>query len=157
MIARLNPIISNGARKDEDKFDYNKDAGMFVCPAGHMAERKARQGKKGHGTNQTMVYFVDIQKCKTCSRRNGCYKEGSKCKTYSVQIKSEQHQQQANFEKTDEFREKTRMRYKIEAKNTELKNVFGYDRALSYGIECMRMRGAMVIFVANIKRILKLS
>ena len=49
------------------------------------------------------------------------------------------------------------MRYKIEAKNAELKNVFGYDRALSYGIECMRMQGAMVIFVANIKRILKLS
>ena len=157
LIARLNPTISNGARKDEDKFDYNKDAGMFVCPAGHMAERKARQGKKGQGTNQTMVYFFDIQKCKTCSRRNGCYKEGSKCKTYSVQIKAEQHQQQANFEKTDEFREKTRMRYKIEAKNAELKNVFGYDRALSYGIECMRMQGAMVIFVANIKRILKLS
>lgn len=157
LVARLNPTISNGARKDEDKFDYNKDAGMFVCPAGHMAVRRARQGKKGQATNQTMVYYFDIQKCKTCSRRNGCYKEGAKCKTYSVQIKSEQHQQQANFEKTDEFKEKAGVRYKIEAKNAELKNVLGYDRALSYGIECMRMQGAMVIFVANIKRILKLS
>ena len=30
LVARLNPTISNGARKEEDRFDYNKDAGMFV-------------------------------------------------------------------------------------------------------------------------------
>ena len=61
------------------------------------------------------------------------------------------------FEKTEEFKSKAKVRYKIEAKNSELKNVLGYDRAWSYGINCMRMQGAMVIFVANIKRILKLS
>lgn len=46
LVARLNPVISNGARKDDDKFEFNKDAGMFVCPAGHMAIRRAKQGKK---------------------------------------------------------------------------------------------------------------
>lgn len=157
LVARLNPTISNGARRDEDKFDYNKDAGMFVCPAGHMAIRKARQGKKGIGQNQSLVFFFDTEKCKTCSRRKGCYKDGSRSKTYSVQIKSEQHQQQADFEKTERFREKARVRYKIEAKNAELKNVFGYGRADSYGIDCMRMQGAMAIFAANIKRILRLG
>ena len=157
LVARLNPMISNGARKDEDRFDFNKDAGMFVCPAGHMAIRKARQGKKGQGKNQCQVFFFDIDKCRTCSRREGCYKDGAKSKTYSVQIKSEEHQQQADFEKTEEFRTKAKVRYKIEAKNSELKNVLGYDRADSYGIDCMRMQGAMVIFAANIKRILRLS
>ena len=156
LVARLNPAISNGFRKDEDKFDFNKDAGMFVCPAGHMAIRRAVQGKKGQGTNQSMVYFFDVDKCKLCSRREGCYKEGAKSKTYSVQIKSSEHQQHEAFEKSEEFRSKAKVRYKIEAKNSELKNVLGYDRAWSYGIECMRMQGAMVIFVANIKRILKL-
>ena len=157
LVARLNPMISNCARKDEDRFDFNKDAGMFVCPAGHMAIRKARQGKKGQGKNQCQVFFFDIDKCKTCSRREGCYKDGAKSKTYSVQIKSEEHQQQADFEKTEEFRTKAKVRYKIEAKNSELKNELGYDRADSYGIDCMRMQGAMVIFAANIKRILRLS
>ena len=84
-------------------------------------------------------------------------KMGPRAKTYSVQIKSEEHQQQADFEKTEEFRTKAKVRYKIEAKNSELKNVLGYDRADSYGIDCMRMQGAMVIFAANIKRILRLS
>ncbi len=157
LVARLNPTISNGVRKEEDRFDYNKDAGMFVCPAGHMATRKARQGKKGRGQNQSLVFFFDVDKCRVCSRRTGCHKEGAKSKSYSVQIKSEEHQQQADFEKTGEFRTKAKVRYKIEAKNSELKNVFGYDRADSYGMDCMRMQGAMVIFAANIKRILRLS
>lgn len=156
LVARLNPTISNGARKEEDRFDYNKDAGMFVCPAGHMAIRKARQGKKAQGKNQTLVFYFDVDRCRVCSRRHGCYKEGAKSKTYAVQIKSEEHQQQADFEKTDGFKIKAKVRYKIEAKNSELKNVFGYDRADSYGIDCMRMQGAMVIFAANIKRILRL-
>ena len=78
LVSKLHPAISHGLRKDEDKFDYNKDAGMFVCPAGHMAIRKARQGKKDGKWNQSMSYFFDVEKCKTCSRREGCYKEGAK-------------------------------------------------------------------------------
>ena len=152
LVAKLNPTISNGTRKEEGRFDYTKDAGMFVCPVGHMAIRKARQGK-----NQALVFFFDIEKCRTCSKRNGCYKEGAKSKSYAVQIKSEEHQRQADFEKTEEFKAKAKVRYKIEAKNAELKNVFGYDRADPYGLDCMRMQGAMVIFAANIKRILRLS
>ena len=46
VVARLNPSIIQGFRKDKDKFDYNKDADRFVCPAGYLAIRKARQGKK---------------------------------------------------------------------------------------------------------------
>lgn len=157
LVSRLNPTISNGSRRAEDRFDYNKDAGMFVCPAGHMAIRKAVHGAKGQGRNQSLVFFFDINKCRTCSRREGCYKEGSKSKSYSVQIKSDEHQQQADFEKTEVFKTKAKVRYKIEAKNAELKNVFGYDRADSYGMDCMRMQGAVAIFAANIKRILRLS
>ncbi|MFD1167464.1 transposase, partial [Sphingobacterium daejeonense] len=37
IIAKLNPIISQGYRKQGNHFQYNKDAGMFVCPAGHLA------------------------------------------------------------------------------------------------------------------------
>ena len=157
LVARLHPTISHGFRKKEDEFDFNKDAGMFVCPAGHMAIRKARQGKKNQGENQTMTYYFDVDKCRTCSRRKGCYKEGAKSKTYSVSVKSEEHKRQSAFQETEEFKEKATVRYKIEAKNAELKNVFGYDKATSYGMDCMRMQGALTIFVANIKRIIKLS
>ncbi|MFC5471439.1 transposase, partial [Cohnella suwonensis] len=47
LVAKLNPQITQGGRKKEDEFEFNKDAGMYVCKAGHMAIRKARTGKKG--------------------------------------------------------------------------------------------------------------
>lgn len=156
VVAKLNPSITQGFRKEEDKFDYNKDADMFVCPAGHLATRKARQGKKNHGKNQVDTYYFDVEKCKTCPLKEGCYKDGAKSKTYSVCIKSDLHQEQVAFQETDYFKEKAKHRYKIEAKNSELKNVHGYSRASSYGINNMQMQGAMAIFTVNLKRILKL-
>ena len=157
VVARLNPSITQGFRKDEDRFDYNKDADMFVCPAGHMAIRKARQGKKNVGTNQTDTYYFDIEKCKTCPLRENCYKPGARTKSYSVTIKSDLHQQQIAFQETDYYKEKIKHRYKIEAKNSELKNVHGYGRATSYGIDNMQMQGALAIFTVNLKRIIKLT
>jgi transposase len=156
VVARLNPSITQGFRKGEDKFDYNKDADRFVCPAGHLAIRKARQGTKDVGKNQVDTYYFDVEKCKSCPLREGCYKEGAKTKTYSVSIKSELHQDQMAFQETEYYKEKAKHRYKIEAKNSELKNVHGYDRAISYGINNMQMQGAIAIFTVNLKRILKL-
>jgi transposase len=156
IVARLNPSITQGFRKQENTFDYNKDAGMFVCPAGHMAIRKARQGKKDNGKNQTDTYYFDVEKCKTCALKNGCYKPESKTKTYSVSIISDKHLEQMDFQQTEYFKEKAKHRYKIEAKNSELKNVHGYGRASSYGITNMQMQGALAIFTVNLKRIVKL-
>jgi hypothetical protein len=156
VVARLNVTIAQGARKDDDKFDYNKYADRFVCPARHMAMRKAIQGKKNVGKNQVDTYYFDVEKCKSCPLKEGCYKERAKTKTYSVSIKSDLHQEQIAFQETDYYKEKAKHRYKIEAKNSELKNVHGYDREISYCITNMQMQGAIAIFAVNLKRILKL-
>lgn len=156
IVAKVNPSITQGFRKDEDKFDFNKDADRFVCTAGHMAIRKARQGKKNVGENQVDTYYFDVEKCKVCPLRDGCYKPGAKTKTYSVSIKSDIHKDQIEFQESELFKEKAKHRYKIEAKNSELKNVHGYARATSYGIHNMEMQGAVTIFTVNLKRILKL-
>lgn len=76
LVAKLNPNITQGTRKKEDEFEFNKDAGMYVCKAGHLAIRKARTGKKGINKNQKDTYMFDIKKCKVCPFRNGYYKEG---------------------------------------------------------------------------------
>ncbi len=84
-------------------------------------------------------------------------KGGAKSKSYSITIKSETQTEQMAFQETPEFRELYRTeRYKIEAKNAELKNVLGYDRAESYGMDAMQMQGAITMFAANVKRIIKL-
>src|SRR4051794_11334590 len=79
LVSKLNPI-TQGTRTKEDEFEFNKDAGMFVCKAGHMAYRKARQGKKNIGENQRDIYYFDIEKCKVCPFKEGCYRKGPKVK-----------------------------------------------------------------------------
>jgi hypothetical protein len=156
LVAKLNPSVTQGFRSKEDEFEFNKDAGMYVCKAGHMAIRKAKQGKKGEGRNQVHTYYFDIEKCKHCPFKEGCYKEGAKSKTYSVSIKSNEHTEQAKFQESEYFKDKTKERYKIEAKNSELKHRHGYDVAKSSGLIGMELQGAMAIFTVNLKRILKL-
>ena len=129
---------------------------MYVCKAGHMAIRKARTGKKNIGENQSQTYYFDINKCKICPLREGCYREGAKSKTYSVTIKSTEHKDQEVFQNSEEFKEKAKSRYKIEAKNSELKHRHGYNVATSAGLFGMQMQGAMAIFAVNLKRIITL-
>lgn len=156
LVAKLNPNITQGSRSKEDEFDFNKDAGMYICKAGHLAIRKARQGKKNAKKNQQDTYYFDIEKCKICPFREGCYKEGAKSKTYSVTIKSNEHSEQETFQESEYFKVKSKERYKIEAKNSELKHRHGYDVATSSGLIGMELQGAMAIFTVNLKRIIKL-
>ncbi|WP_025688405.1 IS1182 family transposase [Paenibacillus zanthoxyli] len=156
LVSKLHPQITQGTRKKEDEFEFNKDAGMYVCKAGHMAIRRARTGTKNIGKNQKDTYYFDIDKCKQCPLREGCYKEGAKSKTYSISIKSTEHSEQKAFQESEYFKEKARERYKIEAKNSELKHRHGYDVASTSGLVGMHMQGAMAIFTVNLKRIMTL-
>lgn len=157
LVSKLNPNITHGTRKKEDEFLFNKDAGMYVCKAGHMAFRKARQGKKNRGKNQRDTYYFDVEVCKHCPLKEGCYVEGAKSKTYSVTLASDEHSEQMLFQETEYFKTKAKERYKIEAKNSELKHGHGYDVATSSGLLGMQLQGAMAIFAVNLKRILKLA
>lgn len=71
-VRKLNPSVTQGYRKKEEEFEFNKDAGMYVCKAGHMAIRKTKGGKKGVAANQVNTYFFDIEKCKRCIKACGC-------------------------------------------------------------------------------------
>ena len=60
--------------------------------------------------------------------REGCYKEGAKSKTYSVTIMSDTHAEQEAFQNTEAFKQLAANRYKVEAKNSELKTDTGTIR-----------------------------
>lgn len=158
LIARLNSIITQGNRTKEDDFVFNKDAGMYQCKAGHLAIHKYHDKRKKDKKNKNprMVYFFDVEKCKCCPYRNGCYKDGAKKKTYSETIICDTHSEQAKFQESEHFKEKMKERYKIEAKNSELKQRHGYGVASSSGLIGMQMQGALTIFAVNLKRIVKL-
>lgn len=155
LIAKLNKSIMHGSRKDEGKFEYNKDAEMYVCQAGHMAIRKYLAKANGP-RNPRETYFFDVEKCKKCPYKEGCYKEGSSKKSYSVTVHSNIHLEHAEFEETEYFKERYKERYKIEAKNGEIKRAFGYDQSQSEGLYGMQIQGALTLFATNMKRIIKL-
>ncbi len=102
-------------------------------------------------------FIFDVEKCKYCPHKKGCYKEGAKSKTYNVTIKNDVHIKHMDYMKTDEFQELYSERYKIEAKNAELKSKFGYDTANACGKNGITIQGASTLFLVNIKRIIKLK
>jgi len=152
LVSKLHPILTN-ERKDTG-FEFNKDADLYVCPAGHLAKGKRKTNRKDR--NSEVQYRFEIEKCKVCPLRDGCYKEGAKSKTYTVTVKSTEHKEQEAFQETELFQELARDRYMIEAKNSELKNRHGYNKATDSGLFGMEIQGATTIFVTNLKRIMKL-
>lgn len=163
IVAKLNPVISNGMpylRKAPDPgFTYNKDADSYVCPAGHLPERKLiKNRQKQRPKHSNVIYYkYSEEHCSKCPLKKECLQEGAKRRNYSVRIYTDVHRQQMEFEKSEEFRRLSKERYKIEAKNSELKNALGCKRAQSYGVGSMSMQYATAIFVSNLKRIMRLE
>lgn len=161
LYSKLHPIISDGKFKEDDEFFLNKDSGLMVCPQGHQALRKSEVGstQKYNGkiyTNHRYIFYFDVEKCKTCPLREGCY-AGGKNKTKSVTIEKDTHKEQRAFQETEDFKMTYRQRYQIEAKNGELKTRYRYGKAESYGLQRMQLQSAVSVFTCNLCRILRLS
>ncbi|NDL68886.1 IS1182 family transposase, partial [Anaerotalea alkaliphila] len=144
LVARLSKTVTHGNGNKSAGFEYNKDADRYVCKAGHMSVKKTKTRPKKHaedGQGSVESYFFDVEKCKRCPQRDGCYRDGAKTKSYSVSIKTNTHQEHMDFQESEHFKEKSKERYKIEAKNSELKHRHGYDVASSSGLSGMEMQG----------------
>ena len=149
--------VTSGEKPDEPELPElvrkSRKAGIKVE---NVIADAAYSGKKNQGCNQSLTYYFDVKKCQKCPFRDGCYKEGAKSKTYSITLKSEEHKKQKEFQETEYFKLMAKERYKIEAKNSELKNVHGYDVSVGNGLYGTKIQGACTIFVSNLKRILLL-
>ena len=160
LVAKLSNTVSKGNRRNrlDDSFFYNKDAGMYVCPKGHMAIKKTRSGVKSPDKPQRESYFFDIEKCRVCPLKDECgFKEGQRAKTYNVTVKmSKLHEDHQAKQELQEYRTLAKERYKIEAKNAELKNNYGYDECAYCGLHGMSLQAGVSVFAVNVKRILKL-
>lgn len=126
LISRLNTVVSNGNSRD-DEFIFNKDAGTMQCPEGHLATRC--EVREGNYDNQYYNYFFSIKKCKKCPRYGTCCKEGANSKSHNVTIIGKTREKQYEFEQSEYFKERIKDRYKIEAKNAELKQSTDFKNA----------------------------
>lgn len=154
LIAKSNPVIANAAEPKNDGFEYNKDAGLMQCPAGELAKKvHKRQGKYD---NKYFIYDFNRNTCQQCPYADKCRVGQSKTKTYCVTITSQRNRERLDFEKSEYFNERLRIRYRIEEKNGELKQAHGLRTAESTGLAAMRLQAYFTAFAVNIKRIIKL-
>ena len=158
IVSNLSSMVVNGYHKNE--FEYNKDAGMYVCSEGHMAINKASRKRtvvNGVEYGKTTTYFFDVEKCKRCKLKEGCYKEGARTKTYSVSEKSSAHQEQLEFMETDFFKQEMKHRYKVEQLNAHLKKDLGLGVTVNLGLSGLNIQTSTVLFISNIQKILRMK
>ena len=155
IVAKVNRFLIEGTEMEKNGFTYNKDAEMMVCPAGHMATSKRLWTPKKNTENERIVYTFSRTVCNTCSRKEHC-NPGKNSKKYSHPVISKTQQKQITFMTTEEFKKLSKERYKIEAKNSELKNRYGYDRADYYGLYSMKLQGAVALYASNLSRIMRM-
>ncbi len=158
LIARTNTAVAAAANgRLEEGFCYNKDAGMLQCPAGELAMRvEKRTAKNG---NTYLRYIFSKVKCRKCPLRESCRvgKGKAKERSYSITQASEKNLERLKFEESEYFRERMKIRHRIEEKNGELKEAHGLRRADSRGLFAMELQMYFTAFVANIKRITRLA
>ena len=161
LVSKLSNCVDGNdkLRKTDLEFYYNKDAKMYVCPNGEMAIRKEVHDKKTSDSSTYETYYFNVNKCMNCPLKDKCgFKDNQNSKTYSVKIKmADIHQEHKNKQETQEYMELAKERYKIEAKNAELKNQHGYAHSSYAGIHGMTLQAGVSIFVVNLKRILRLK
>lgn len=158
LISRLHPVITDGKRKNiDDGMIYNKDAGSFQCRAGYLADSQSVKKSSRKNDNDSMEFRFSLKKCRACPYRSECNPNCKSGKKITVTILSEQHKRQKEFQESEYFKQMSKERYKIEAKNNELKNFHGYDVSVGNGLYATKIQGACTIFVANLKRIILLS
>ena len=128
-----------------------KDAHMMHCPAGHLAMRVEKRNAANGNTYYN--YCFSVKKCKACPMRDNCRVGKSKGRTYSVTCANDAHKARLEFESSEEFSAKLRIRHRIEEKNGEMKTAHGFRRADSVGLVAMRLQAYFTAIVVNMKRI----
>lgn len=157
LVSPLHPIITNAQDTDKGGFIFNKDSNGYICPNGEHSIRVNHKKGKKEGNGEIFTFFFDVDKCKTCPLRSGCYKEGSKTKSKTYTVMNKEKKEHLEKMKLPENVRLRKERYKVEAKFGELKNTLNYQNARYSGISGMTIQAGVSIFTSNMKRIMKLE
>lgn len=154
--SRTNTAVAAAASSTlEEGFSFNKDAGLLQCPAGELAMRVEKRIAENGNTYLRYVYSkIKCRKCPLCeSCRVG--KSKAKGRSYRITQASEKNRERLEFEASEIFLERMKVRHRIEEKNGEMKVAHGLNRADSVGLKAMQLQMYFTAFVVNVKRIVK--
>lgn len=155
LYAQTNTAVAAAAQAElEEGFSYSKDAHMMQCPAGHLAMRV--DYRKAANGNTYAKYCFSVKHCKKCPLLDQCKVGRSKTHTYNITQPDARHQARLDFENSDAFKKKLKIRHRIEEKNGEMKTAHGLRRADSVGLTAMRLQAYLTAIVVNMKRMVAL-
>lgn len=101
---------------------FNKDADTYECKNGCLAKKhKMRK----NGSIDYSFYRCDCGKCPFAKKCIGNKNDGYKRILQNVNY--EIFEEQRKFEEMEYFKEKCKIRWKIERRNSHLKNQYGLD------------------------------
>lgn len=156
------PLLGSGI-DGHDGFTFNKDADMFICPAGHLAKTKRdRYSKRDKRTE--VGYRFDGKICTLCPLRNECLggtpeqrAKRTTGRTFTVTKLNPQQRKLLKESKTEHFKQRYRERYKIEQCNANLKSQYSMRETMGVGINSMTVQAAVAMFTYNLVKMVKKS
>ena len=80
LISKLNLTITQNGGANGTGFDFNKDAGLFVCPAGHLAKRKSKNQIHIQEQVQEWLIFLTLKNVKSVHSEKNVLKNAQKLK-----------------------------------------------------------------------------
>jgi transposase len=141
-----------GSKEFNDEYiSFNKDADTYECKNGCLAKKnKVRK----NGSIGYSFYRSDCEKCPFVKKCLVNINDG-----YKRILQNVNHQifeKHRTFEETEHFKEKSKIRWKIEQRNSHLKNQYGLERTYGTGLWSMKAQSFLTAFTANIIKITKL-
>lgn len=149
----MNPILSQGPRKEEDKFEFNKDEGLYVKQVTSLTEKHALVKKERTKIKARLIILIS-KSARSARCERDVIKKAQKVKPTLCRLSLLNTTIKRHFNRQLNFKEIAKSLYNIEAKISELKNGYGYDIASSAGLFGMEIQGATAMFTVNLKRIL---
>jgi IS5 family transposase len=140
-----------GSKEFNDEYiSFNKDADTYECKNGCLAKKhKVRK----NGSIEYSFYRCECEKCPFTKQCLGNKSDGYK--RILQNVNHEIFEEHRIFEETQHFKEKHKVRWKIEQRNSHLKNQYGLNKTYGTGLWSMKAQSFLTAFTANIVKITK--
>ncbi|HID24035.1 MAG TPA: hypothetical protein EYP14_16760, partial [Planctomycetaceae bacterium] len=141
-----------GAKKDDksglEDFEFSEEGEVLHCPAGHAPVKKKTNRKKGRHSAA-----FGSEKCSVCPHADHCpTKPGKRHRYLRYTDKEVRLAKRRAFERTDEFKERYRMRAGVEATMSDLDRLTNIKRLRVRGLKTVRFCATLKVTAVNIFR-----
>ena len=153
-VAAIIPVNACVYRIDEERYHYNKDSDQWFCEMGNCTVKKICRKLKNEKIHYR--YHFNKELCQTCPKLIECAGTKAKKKVLHVGENCQDYYEYSQLAKTEDFKQKYKMRASHEWKNGEMKRFHGMDRARGYGLKSVSMQAKLTALAVNLKRIASL-